>query len=161
MVTLIAGDTGHLTYGRSQTTLGSGNLHDLLQRYCANPGARFRKNLESYLTRFSQRDISLDDDTTLHNILRACADDPVMRDTQDAFFDDVYWRAAARTADRHGISMPLGLAVVYDSFVHGSWKRISEPHLATVRPRRRHRRAGLDHPLCGYPPGMAGHALQV
>ncbi|MDQ3267784.1 MAG: hypothetical protein M3P47_03520 [Pseudomonadota bacterium] len=24
-VTLIAGDTGHLTFGRSQTTLGSGN----------------------------------------------------------------------------------------------------------------------------------------
>ena len=27
-VTLIAGDTGHLTFGRSQTTLGSGNLNE-------------------------------------------------------------------------------------------------------------------------------------
>ena len=31
-VTVLAGDTGHLTFGRSQTTLGSGNLHKLLER---------------------------------------------------------------------------------------------------------------------------------
>jgi len=40
-VTLIAGDTGHLTFGRSQTKLGSGNLNELMQRYCAKSGARF------------------------------------------------------------------------------------------------------------------------
>ena len=28
-VTVIPEDTGHLTFGRSQTTLASGNLHDL------------------------------------------------------------------------------------------------------------------------------------
>ena len=31
-VTVLAGDTGHLTFGRSQTTLGSGGLHDLIAR---------------------------------------------------------------------------------------------------------------------------------
>jgi chitosanase len=44
-VTVIAGDTGHLSFGRSQTTLGSGNLHALLQRYCDNAGARFGPRL--------------------------------------------------------------------------------------------------------------------
>ena len=44
-VTVIPGDTGHLTFGRSQTTLGSGNLLDLLQRYCANDGGRFSHRL--------------------------------------------------------------------------------------------------------------------
>ena len=39
-VTVIPGDTGHLSFGRSQTTLGSGNLHSLLQRHCCN-SARF------------------------------------------------------------------------------------------------------------------------
>lgn len=125
-VTLIAGDTGHLTYGRSQTTLGSGNLHELLQRYCANPGARFRTRFESYLSRFADRDLSLDNDVKLHNLLRACADDPVMRDTQDTFFDEVYWQPAARAAARSGIASPLGVAVVYDSFVHGAWKTVSD-----------------------------------
>lgn len=60
-VTVIRGDTGHLTYGRSQTTLGSGNLYKLLKRYCDNGGARFRTRLEPYLPRFEGRDTALDE----------------------------------------------------------------------------------------------------
>ncbi len=125
-VTVITGDTGHLTFGRSQTTLGSGNLHELMRRYCSNAGARFGARLEPYLARFKARDISLDHDLKLHNLLRATADDPVMRDTQDAFFDEVYWQAAARAAERDGISSALGVAVVYDGHVHGSWKTMRD-----------------------------------
>lgn len=125
-VTLLAGDTGHLTFGRSQTTLGSGNLNELLQRYCANPGARFGARLAIYLPRFAARDLTLDNELKLHNLLRASADDTVMRDTQDTFFDEAYWQPAARTAERLKITSPLGVAVVYDSFVHGSWKLISD-----------------------------------
>jgi chitosanase len=125
-VTLIPGDTGHLTYGRSQTTLGSGNLRDLLERYCANSGARFGARLAPSLSRFEALDLSLDEDIKLHNLLRASADDPVMRDTQDTFFDEVYWQPAARSADNLGITTPLGVAAVYDSFVHGSWKAMRD-----------------------------------
>ncbi|CAH1386120.1 chitosanase [Candidatus Nitrotoga sp. M5] len=121
-VTLIAGDTGHLTFGRSQTTLGSGNLNELLQRYCANAGARFGSRIAPYLSRFAARDLKLDKEAKLHNLLRASADDNVMRDTQDTFFDEAYWQPAARTAKRLNITSPLGVAVVYDSFVHGSWR---------------------------------------
>lgn len=125
-VTLIAGDTGHLTYGRSQTTLGSGNLAELVRRYCGNPGARFGRRLALWLPQVEARDFKLDDDNRLHNVLRACADDPVMRDTQDQFFDDVYWAPAARAADRLGITSALGYAVVYDSTVHGSWAALRD-----------------------------------
>jgi chitosanase len=125
-VTVISGDTGHLTYGRSQTTLGSGNLSRLLRRYCSNPGARFRGKLEPYLDQMEKRDFSLDSDNRLHNVLRACADDRVMRDVQDLFFDEVYWRPAVRAAQSMGILSPLGIAVVYDSIVHGSWNAIRE-----------------------------------
>ena len=90
MVTVIEGDTGHLTFGRSQTTLGSGNLFILLQRYCSNHGARFAGRLRPFLERMEAKDTTLDADNKLHNILRATADDPVMRDTQDAFFEQVY-----------------------------------------------------------------------
>lgn len=126
MVTLIPGDTGHLTFGRSQTTLGSGNLAKLLRRYCEAPGALFGPMLTKYLPRFDARDTALDCDGVLHNILRASADDPVMRDTQDAFFDDTYWQPAMRAAAREGIVSPLGCAIVYDSFVHGSWKAMRD-----------------------------------
>jgi chitosanase len=125
-VTVIPEDTGHLTFGRSQTTLGSGNLHDLLQQYTDNEGATFAAALKPYLTRFRDRDLSLDTDRHLHNVLRATADDPVMRDTQDEFFDARYWVPAARAADREGITSPLGVAVVYDSTVHGSWGAIRD-----------------------------------
>lgn len=120
-VTLIAGDTGHLTFGRSQTTLGSGNLAQLLQQYCANHGAHFAARLAPFLPRIAAIDHTLDNDHKLHNVLRASADDLVMRETQDAFFDRSYWQPAIGEAAKFGLRSPLATAVVYDSFVHGSW----------------------------------------
>lgn len=125
-VTLIAGDTGHLTYGRSQTTLGSGNLHLLIREYVNNPGAKFGNALAPFLSRFESRDLSLDREQYLHNIMRASADDPVMRETQDVFFDERYWKPASNSARQLGISTPLGIAVIYDSTVHGSGKLIRD-----------------------------------
>lgn len=125
-VTVIPGDTGHLTFGRSQTTLGSGNLAILLQRYCDNASARFATRLSPFLPRFIAKDIGLDTEKHLHNILRATADDPVMRETQDTFFDTVYWQPAERAAKRLGVTSPLGITVVYDSTVHGSWTRMRD-----------------------------------
>lgn len=125
-VTVIKGDSGHLTFGRSQTTLATGNLHELILQYCLNPGARFSQRLEGYLPRLKERDTDLDWEGHLHNILRATADDPVMRETQDRFFDVKYWQQAEQSAGDSGISTPLGLAVVYDSTVHGSWGLIRD-----------------------------------
>jgi chitosanase len=123
---VIAGDTGHLTFGRSQTTLSSGNLADLIKRYCGNRDARFAARLAPYLDRLTNQDFGLDVNQKLHNILRATADDPVMREAQDVFFEQTYWQPALRTATRLGITTPLGVAVIYDSTVHGSWKLIRD-----------------------------------
>lgn len=131
-VTLIPGDTGRLTYGRSQTTLGSGGLHQLTARYCHASGVRFGAALEPYLPRLRDRAREIDADRYLHNLLRAAADDPVMRSTQDAFFDDQYWQPAVANALAMGIASPLGVAVVYDSRVHGSFWRIRERTHAVV-----------------------------
>lgn len=120
-VTLLPGDTGRLTYGRAQTTLGSGNLHVLVERYCATVGAQFAARLRPWLPALGGRSAAVDQDAKLHNLLRACADDPVMRDVQDRFFDELYWEPALRAATRVGLRSPLGAAVVYDSWVHGSW----------------------------------------
>jgi chitosanase len=125
-VTLIPGDTGHLTYGRSQTTLASGLLHDLLEQYCGNAGARFGGRLRPFLARTAGRDLSLDDDEGFHNNLRAAADDPVMRETQDVFFDSAYWRPALKAAADAGLTLPLAVAVAYDGRVHGSWARLRD-----------------------------------
>jgi chitosanase len=120
-VTVLAHDKGQLTYGRSQTTLGSGNLAKLIALYCGNAGARFSTRLARWLPALRDRDVALNRDERLKNVLRACADDPVMRDVQDAFFDQFYWAPAAHEAARLGARQPLSIAVVYDSHVHGAW----------------------------------------
>lgn len=123
-VTLIPGDTGQLTFGRSQTTLTSGGLHELISRYVASSGARFGNDLAPFVPRLENHEEALNHERHFKNLLRASADDPVMRDTQDEFFDDRYWATAERIARRDDISEPLGLAVIYDSVVHGSWPLI-------------------------------------
>ncbi|MBB3292432.1 chitosanase [Mitsuaria sp. PDC51] len=123
-VTVLEGDPGRLTYGRSQTTLGSGKLVELLRQYAGNPGAQFGAEIGDWLPALAAAGAALDTDQRLHNLLRACADDPVMRETQDLFFDEHFWQPAARAAGKLGIVSALGSAVVYDSFVHGSWARI-------------------------------------
>lgn len=131
-VTLIDHDSGHLTFGRSQTTLGSGGLGRLIGAYCDNAGARFGARLKSYLPALRDRDFSLDHDSRLKNLLRATADDPIMRDIQDSFFDAAYWKRAEAEALRMAIRSPLGIATVYDSFVHGSWEPLRDQTIARV-----------------------------
>ena len=125
MITLLAGDSGHLTYGRSQTTLTSGNLFLLIQAYCDASGY-FADALQPYLTRLSNRDLALDNDLAFRRILKDAGADPVMQETQDGFFDRVYWNPARASARSTGLFTGLGTAVVYDSHIHGSWARIRD-----------------------------------
>ena len=120
-VTLLPGDTGHLTYGRSQTTLASGNLHLLIKDYCSAQNAVFAVQLSAYLDRLEQKDLSLDHDSVFKDFLRQAGDDPIMHEIQDAFFDRVYWEPCLKSAEFIGAEMPLSIGVVYDSRIHGSW----------------------------------------
>lgn len=120
-VTLLTGDSGHLTYGRSQTTLGSGNLYLLIKAYCAAPHAACAASLKPYLTRLADMDLSLDRDMHFRGLLEEAGGDPVMQDTQDNFFDRLYWMPANNVATTYSFGSPLSVAVIYDSLIHGSW----------------------------------------
>lgn len=121
-VTLLPGDTGHLTYGRAQTTLASGNLYLLLKRYVNARGAAFGRHLEPFLPRLSDVDVSLDFDMLFRSLLEAAGNDPVMRDVQDQFFDEAYWTPAKAAASNLGLKEALSAAIVYDGHIHGSWR---------------------------------------
>jgi chitosanase len=114
-------DPGGLTYGRSQTTLNSGNLHLLIKDYCNAVNAEFAAQLTSYLPRLKNKDRGLNNDQNLHNILRQAGKDAVMQSVQDTFFDRIYWNPSVNSANNQGIQTALGVAVVYDSVIHGSW----------------------------------------
>ncbi|WP_455222676.1 peptidoglycan-binding protein [Kaarinaea lacus] len=125
-VTLLRGDSGHLTYGRSQTTLASGNLYLLIKDYCSEEGADLADELSTYLGRLEQRDLTLDHDQGFRALLNEAGDDPVMQEVQDSFFDRVYWEPCLKSAEYIGAQLPLGVGVIYDSRIHGSWYRMRE-----------------------------------
>jgi len=126
----LPGDTGHLSYGRSQVTLGSGSLCRLIQAYCNNSGAAFAVQLSGYLARLQQRDFTLDTDTAFRALLRQAGQDSTMQTVQDQFFDANYWAPAAVAAASIGISSALGTSVVYDSHVQGAWTILRDRTLA-------------------------------
>jgi chitosanase len=123
-IAVIEGDAGHLSYGRSQASLGSGPLFALLNDYCAQPGALFAAQLAPYLPRFQQRDVSLDADDAVRKLLKLASVDAVMQRTQNRFFTDRFLAPALQAAQRVGITQPLGQAVVYDSHIQGGWSRL-------------------------------------
>lgn len=115
------GETARLVFGPARASLGSGHLHLLVERYCGTVGARFGGRLRAWLPALASRSAAADRDSKLHNLLRASADDPLMRDLQDSLFDELYWDPAMRAAAQLGIRSPLGAAVVHDSWMQGWW----------------------------------------
>lgn len=104
-----------ITYGRSQTT-EYGNLRELVQKYVAANGIYSKK-----LKPFSEKvgSIPLTDDVTFKDLLKkAGKEDPKMRLTQDAFFDERYYKPAIKWAKDNGFILPLSALVIYDSFIH-------------------------------------------
>jgi chitosanase len=104
-----------ITYGRSQTT-EYGNLRQLVEQYVM-AGGLFSQQLLQYANKVGS--VPLTDDANFKELLkRAAREDPLMRKTQDSFFDRVYYRPAIRWADKHGFVLPLSALVIYDSFIH-------------------------------------------
>jgi chitosanase len=124
-VTLLKGDPGHLTYGRSQTTLASGNLYLLLKAYCEAADAQYAGVLQPFLPRLQQLDFTLDTDITLRGILHEAGNDPVMKSQQDAYFDRAYFTPSNKAAVAANLQAALSQAVTYDSFIQGGWPRVS------------------------------------
>ena len=133
-VTVVAGDAGNLTYGRSQASLASGNLYRLIALYCAEPHASDAAELKVYLPRLQARDVSLNHDVTLKAILRGAGDDPVMHRVQDDFFRTVFLVPAMAAAARHGLTAALSQLAVYDNMMQGPWPHMLEQTLAAIGP---------------------------
>ncbi len=146
-VTLLTGDPGHLTYGRSQTTLASGNLYLLIKAYCAMPDATCARALKPYLQKLADIDLSLDRDQAFRAALKEAGGDPAMQDAQDGFFDRVYWTPAAKTCAALGFSSALATAVIYDSLIHGSWSAMRD---RTSKAHGEPARAGEKAWIAGY-----------
>lgn len=104
-----------ITYGRSQTT-EQGNLSLLIDMYVDNAG-KFADDFVPYLEKIGKEPL-VDDENFKRLLIRDARDDKSMRDTQDKFFDEVYWLPAMNWIERNGFKLPLSMLVAYDSYIH-------------------------------------------
>jgi chitosanase len=104
-----------ITYGKSQTTEW-GNLPDLLRTYIKNSG-KLSLNFMEYVAGDLGR-VSLVNNKTFISLLKEASSDPIMRTSQDEFFDKHYWEPAKAWFDKNGFKTNLAMLVVYDSFIH-------------------------------------------
>ena len=122
-----------ITYGRHQTTEQS-HLLELLTRYLEKNG-QFADNIRPYLPKIGNGALAKNDEFL--NLLRKAGKDPIMRDTQDTFFDEVYYTPAFEFFEANGFKLPLSMLVIYDSYIHsGSIKDYLRKRFAEVPPRR-------------------------
>lgn len=107
-------NTRQITYGRSQTT-EQGNLKTLVSMYISRNGL-FKQDFVPYLAKIGK--VSLAEDTLFKNLLRKAArEDVIMRNTQDEFFDILYFTPALAFFTALGFTLPLSLLVIYDSYI--------------------------------------------
>lgn len=148
---VVLNDGAGISYGSSQFTHQSGSLAAVVERYLENRGRIgvdiLRESLPSLrrTTAYSIRKLSGDD--RLKNALRSAAVSREMKEAQRETAIERYLRPSIEICEKRGFSLPLSLAVVYDSVVHGSWERIgrigspgdsSEKTWVTAYVRRRH-----------------------
>lgn len=106
---------------RRQVTLGrgfsqdGGNLWKVLQRYIDKKGqdSEFFKNYKNKMS-----DGNLWKDTVFLSRLIKAGAEPVMKESQDEIFNEVYLGPALKWADNNGFKLILSLCVIVDSFLH-------------------------------------------
>jgi chitosanase len=125
-IATIQGDTGGLSYGRHQASLNSGNLFKLVNGYCKAPGAALGEELSAYLQRLETKNQALNDDPQIKSLLRRAGLDPVMTDVQDEFFYNAFMVPALERWQSYGFVTALSAAVIYDSYIHGSFDLIAK-----------------------------------
>lgn len=103
-----------ITYGKSQTTEW-GNLNKLIQSYAYKNG-KHSEFFKPYISKIGR--ITLVNDKKLISELREAGNDPVMKEAQDDFFDEHYWKPALEFFKDNGFTEPLSMLVIYDSFIH-------------------------------------------
>lgn len=123
-------DGAGISYGISQFTHRSGSLADVVEKYFANRGIVGRMVLTDRLPMIKDSSKSsvaqLSIDTQLKAALKAAAATTEMRSAQQEVATERYMRPALSECERLGFTLPLSLAVVYDSIMHGSWSKIRD-----------------------------------
>ncbi|MFA0812214.1 chitosanase [Microbulbifer epialgicus] len=109
------GRSKQITFGKHQTT-EQGNLLTLIEMYVEREGS-YSDDFVPYLELIGNTPLH-EDEEFKNLLLSAAREDQIMRDTQDEFFDEVYWNPAMSWCERNQIQLSLSALVIYDSYIH-------------------------------------------
>ncbi len=118
------GDKGGLSYGKHQASINSGNLFLLCEMYASTPDSTHGKSFAPYLPLLKRKSTDLGHNREFLRLLKASAADPVMQACQENFFERQFFIPACKFAESQGLKLPLSTLVIFDSWVHGSLKRL-------------------------------------
>lgn len=93
-------------------------MRSLIKTYCEQAGSRYGGELRSYLDLIGDPKHPLANDARFKTLLKLAGVDPVMRQVQDQFFDRFYWNPAYNFFSANLFTLPLSMAVIYDSYIH-------------------------------------------
>lgn len=128
---VVLDDGAGITFGVEQTTENSGGLHRLLTRYLGKKNALYKAGLEPFMDRLfdgknSKLKFGLTNNAEFKQLLvKAARHDPLMRAAQERHFEKNFLHPALELAAQYSMTLPLSLAVIYDSCIHsgpGDWK---------------------------------------
>ena len=121
-------DGAGVSYGSGQFTHRSGSLLAVVEEYLARGGVVGRAVFVKSLPLLRRRDSFAINETArdqkFKKALKAAAISREMRSAQAAVSARLYLGPAVDACAGLGLKLPLSLAVVYDSVVHGSWPAI-------------------------------------
>jgi len=126
---VVLNDGAGVSYGIAQFTHRSGSLWEVVDRYLNAGGQIGRAVLAAAIPLLKRSNVgaieTLASDSRFKKALIAAAVTREMKDAQHFVDTTRYLRPAIDICTRMGFTLPLSLAVVYDSVVHGSWERIA------------------------------------
>lgn len=127
---VVLNDGAGISYGIAQFTHRSGSLLAVVESYLAAGGTIGAETLSEFLPRLRQQTPTaireLSANRRFKDALRSAASAPEMKAAQRDVAAEKYLMPAVKECGRRGFVLPLSLAVVYDSMIHGSWERIAE-----------------------------------
>ena len=126
----VLNDGAGVSYGVSQFTHRSGSLLQVVEKYLEFGGALGREVIEARLQIMRSRTPNaigkLAADVQFKKALRAAGVTREMLEAQRLIAFERYMKPAVKECGAFGFEMPLSLAVVHDSIVHGSWDRLAD-----------------------------------
>ncbi|MBX3243766.1 MAG: chitosanase [Acidobacteria bacterium] len=126
----VLNDGAGISFGISQFTHRSGSLAKVVEQYLANGGTVEKDVMLLHLNTLrspSKASIhGLAANKAFRSALKRTAETKEMRLAQEQIAHEMYMQPAIRACAGSGFTLPLSLAVIYDSLTHGSYAMIRD-----------------------------------